>query len=84
LYFFDLSLRSEASFDQLSIVLSCPYSKIILWVFSSSLTYHLLAGIRHMLMDMGYGEDLSAGRRSAVSVIVLAVILIALLGVWIW
>ena len=84
LYFLSLSLRSPESFDKLQTIISCPYTKVLLWAFSSALILHLMAGIRHILMDCGFGEQLIAGRRSAVTVIFLSIILIALLGVWLW
>ena len=84
LYFLSLSLRSAASFDDLQTILACAYTKLLLWVFSSALIYHVMAGIRHMLMDLGWGEQLVTGRRSAVTLIILSIILTVLLGVWIW
>lgn len=84
LYCLDLSLKSAESFVNLHILLTNPFWKLCLWAFAAALVYHLLAGIRHLIMDLGYGEALCAGRRSAVLVIVLAVILTILLGIWIW
>ncbi|MBA2653338.1 MAG: succinate dehydrogenase, cytochrome b556 subunit [Tatlockia sp.] len=84
LYFLSRSLASGGSFELLHQSLAGPLHKVFLWVFSAALIYHLLAGIRHMIMDLGYGESLSAGRRSAVFVIGLAVILTIFLGIWIW
>lgn len=84
LYFLSLSLRSAESFAHLQTLLICPYCKLLLWAFSTAFIYHVIAGIRHMLMDMGYGEGLSAGRTSAIIVIALAIILAVILGVWIW
>ncbi|WP_133128322.1 succinate dehydrogenase, cytochrome b556 subunit [Legionella nagasakiensis] len=84
LYLFSLSLSSSATFQHVSELLVNPYYKLMLWIFSAALTYHLLAGIRHVCMDMGFGEGLEAGRRSAIIVIVFAIILIIFLGIWIW
>ena len=84
LYFLSLSLRSVASFDQLQTVLSAPYCKLLLWVFSSAFLYHVIAGIRHLLMDLGVGEQLSTGRQGARIVLVAATILTIFLGIWIW
>ena len=64
--------------------LESPYYKLLLWAFAAALIYHVLAGIRHIIMDMGFGEELDSGRRSAILVISLAVILTILLGIWIW
>ena len=78
------SLQSEEIFNQIKIKLSEPYYKFILWAFSTALIYHILAGIRHMIMDLGFGEDLCTGRRTSILVIVLAVIATIFLGIWIW
>lgn len=84
LYLLSLSLRSSASFDDLQHLLAKPYCKVVLWAFSAALIYHILAGIRHLLMDMGVGEHLAVARRSAQVVITLGVVLAVCLGVWIW
>lgn len=84
LYFLHLSLQSGTSFDELQVMLTSPYLKLCLWMFSSSLAYHLIAGVRHVILDFGFGEDLSSARRSSIFVMVLALILIICLGIWIW
>ncbi|KTC82179.1 succinate dehydrogenase, cytochrome b556 subunit [Legionella cherrii] len=84
LYIFGQSMQSEEAFTQVKSLLSHPAYKMILWAFGAAMIYHVLAGIRHLLMDMGFGEHLNAGRRSAVLVIILAIILSIFLGIWIW
>jgi len=84
LYFLALSLKTQETFIQAKFMLAQGHWKILFWVFSAALIYHFLAGIRHMMMDLGYGEELESGRFTAVAVIVLAVILSILLGIWIW
>lgn len=84
LFILGQSLQSEESFAQIKTMLANPFYKLMLWAFGASLIYHVLAGIRHILMDMGFGEHLAAGRRTAVLVIVLAVISTIFLGIWIW
>lgn len=84
LCFLGMSLHSLESFEALRIQLMSPWTKLIFWAFSSAWAYHVIAGIRHMLMDFGYGESLAAARRSAIFIIVLAVISTVLLGIWIW
>lgn len=84
LYLLDLSLRDTSTFTDLRLWLANPYCKILVWVFASSALYHSLAGIRHMLMDIGLGESLAAGRRSSIAVLLLGVIGTLGLGVWIW
>ena len=84
MYFLGCSLHSESAYTQLITLFTNPYIKFILWSFLAALTYHLFAGIRHLLMDMGLGEEVVSARRSAVIVIVLAIIAVIGIGVWIW
>lgn len=84
LYLLSLSLTSEQGFEASVLLLSKLSWKLGGWFFLAALSYHLLAGIRHLLMDMGFGEQLDMGRKSAWLVIILAVISFILLGSWIW
>lgn len=84
LYFLHISLRTEESFTNTRLLLTNPIYKMVVFVFCAALTYHLIAGIRHLLMDLGFGEELHAGRRSAIIVIALSFISVILLGMWIW
>lgn len=84
LYLLQHSLRSEESFQQLQLLLVHPVIKLLLWGFLSALIYHLLAGVRHLLMDFGFGETVEASRISALAVMVMAAILILLTGIWLW
>lgn len=83
LYLLGSSLSSAESFAETQTLLATGTWKLIVWSFSVAFIYHLLAGIRHMLMDMGFGEHLPAGRYTAIAVIVLAAILAIILGMWI-
>ncbi|WP_188635248.1 succinate dehydrogenase, cytochrome b556 subunit [Halopseudomonas pertucinogena] len=84
LWMLDTSLSSESGFEQVKACLQNPFAKFVLWGVLSALLYHLVAGIRHLLMDAGLGESLEGGRLGAKILIVIAVVLIVLLGVWIW
>lgn len=84
LYMLSLSLQSTNSFNELKDFLLHPHIKLAVWVFISALSYHVLAGIRHIILDMGVGEDVGTAKLSAVAVIVLAIVMTCLLGMWIW
>nr|WP_284498386.1 succinate dehydrogenase, cytochrome b556 subunit [Legionella maioricensis] len=84
LFILGKSLQSEEVFAQTKSMLNSPYYKLALWAFSAAMFYHVLAGIRHLIMDMGFGEHLKTARLSALFVIVLSVILTLFLGIWIW
>ena len=84
LWGFDLSLSGEENFNALKESLQGFLPKLILWGILSALVYHLVAGVRHLLMDVGIGESLEGGRLGARILLVVAIVLIVLLGVWIW
>ncbi|MBV1922055.1 MAG: succinate dehydrogenase, cytochrome b556 subunit [Pseudomonadales bacterium] len=80
----DLSLASEESFNSLKECLDGVFVKIILWGILAGLIFHIAAGCKHLLMDMGIGETLEGGQLGAKIVLGLSVVLIIAAGVWIW
>ncbi|PLO43843.1 succinate dehydrogenase cytochrome b556 large subunit, partial [Klebsiella pneumoniae] len=51
----------------------------------TALAYHVVVGIRHLMMDFGYlDETLEAGKRSAKISFVITVVLSLLAGVLVW
>jgi succinate dehydrogenase / fumarate reductase cytochrome b subunit len=76
------SLGSEAGFLGMRENLGHPLAKVTIWLLLASIIYHLLAGIRHILMDIGFAESLQGGRIGAYIVMILAAILSLLAGVW--
>jgi len=50
----------------------------------SALLYHLVAGVRHLVMDTGHGETLEGGKLGSKIVLAVSAVLIVLAGVWIW
>jgi succinate dehydrogenase / fumarate reductase, cytochrome b subunit len=85
IYFFEMSLKNAGTFTQLQWWFANSVScKLLLWAFGAAIIYHLLAGVRHIVMDLGFGENVSAGRRSALGVIAATILITLLLGIWIW
>ncbi len=80
----DSSLESQESFNALKEGLQSPVYQFIVWATVSALAYHTVAGVRHLIMDMGVGETLEGGQTGAKIALVLAAVLIALVGVWVW
>ncbi|PHS66434.1 MAG: succinate dehydrogenase, cytochrome b556 subunit [Thalassobium sp.] len=78
------SLESAESFAELKSVFDNGLVKFITWGILSALGYHLVAGVKHLLMDMGIGETKEGGRTGAIITLVLGVIVIVLAGVWVW
>ncbi|HEY6529320.1 MAG TPA: succinate dehydrogenase, cytochrome b556 subunit [Cellvibrionaceae bacterium] len=84
IWLLDATLSSEAGFVSVQKCFSSLGAKVVIWAILSALAYHLVAGVRHLIMDMGVGESLEGGRLGAKLVLVVAAIFIVGLGVWLW
>ena len=84
LYALDKSLASEEGFEQVKACMTSPLAKLVIWGLLSALLYHLVAGVRHLIMDMGIGETLEGGALGSQIVIAVSAVVIVLAGVWIW
>lgn len=84
-YLFDVSLSGEAGFVSAKEILASNFlAKFIAWGLLVSLAFHLLAGIKHLVMDFGLGEDLASAQLASKLLIVGVIILAVLAGVWVW
>ena len=84
MYGLDLSLQNEEGFNKAKELLDLFIVKLVIWGLVSALLYHLVAGIKHLIMDTGLGETLEGGILAAKATIAISVVLIVLAGVWIW
>ncbi|WP_370301477.1 succinate dehydrogenase, cytochrome b556 subunit [Alkalimarinus coralli] len=84
LWAFEMSLSGEEGFNVIKDIMQGFLAKLILWGIISALLYHLVAGIKHLLMDAGIGETLEGGKLGAKITLVVSIVLILLTGVWIW
>ncbi len=85
LYIIASTLGSASHFMAFVVMVqSSVLLKLLIWLSLLALIYHLLAGIRHLVMDMGFGESFVAARLSASILFVLFLLVIVLTGVWIW
>ena len=78
----DTSLRDEAGFASVRDLISSPLAVVAAGVLVWALVHHVLAGIRHLLMDVGIGGELERARTSAHLVLIAAPALAVLLLVW--
>ena len=65
-------------------IFTSPINRLIFGLVLLAGLYHLLAGVRHLLMDAGVGESLAAARITAYLVIGFFIISAALIGVALW
>lgn len=84
LWALDASLKSPESFADLQECLASPLAKLVMWAIVAGLIYHAVAGVKHLVMDMGIGETFEGGTRGARIVIIVSAVLILLAGAWIW
>lgn len=80
----DFSLQSESDFAAVAACLTSVPMKLLMLAVLAAFLYHLVAGVRHLIMDAGIGESLEGGKTGAMLVIVFTVIAVALAGVWVW
>jgi succinate dehydrogenase / fumarate reductase cytochrome b subunit len=78
------SLSSAKEWKQLSQQLSNPWLSVLLWMTVGAIVFHLIAGIRHLFMDMHFADSLKAGHRGAWLVLLLSGAALFGLGYWIW
>ena len=84
LYLFELSLESEAGFERVLELLRATPVKIMIWLTLAGLLYHLIAGIKHLLMDWGLGESREGALRGAQITLVLALVAAVLSWGMVW
>lgn len=84
LYLLQRSLSSAQGFAEIKALLGGIGAKFVLWVVLCMLVYHLVAGIKHLLMDIGIGESLEGGRLGAQAVLAITLLLAVILGFWLW
>lgn len=74
---FERSLSGEAAFSSLTNAPRSPFGRIAMVVLAWACAHHVLAGLRHLLSDVGIGASLAASRRGAYAVLIAAAALAA-------
>ncbi|TDF42007.1 succinate dehydrogenase, cytochrome b556 subunit [Alteromonadaceae bacterium M269] len=78
------ALNSSEGFDLVREVMGGIIGKIITIGTISLLIYHVIVGIRHVIMDMGHWEELKAGNTSAIVSFILWAVSTLVVGVVLW
>lgn len=79
-----LSLDGRSGYQVAASLMQALPAKALAVVFFWALAHHVLAGVRHLLMDVELGSSLGAARRSAWSVNVLGAALALLVIGALW
>lgn len=81
IWLLDKSLTSPIGFIEVQNMLSGGFYRFaffgILWAFA----YHIMAGIKHLLMDIGHGETLEGAKVSSILLVVGNILVLIFLGV---
>lgn len=83
-YLLDLCLGGADGFREAAAVVDSALGKFVLWLVLAAFGYHLIAGLRHLLMDFHVGDSLRAARVGAWTAIGASAFAAVLLAVWLW
>ncbi len=84
LWLFQSSLQSPESFAAFYAVVSNPLMKLFLLALLWGYLHHLLAGVRHLFLDLHIGAELETARASSLVVLIGAIVLTLAVGVRLW
>jgi succinate dehydrogenase / fumarate reductase, cytochrome b subunit len=84
LWLLSISLSSPEGFQSAVNIVDSFFVKLILWGILTALAYHIVGGIRHLIMDLGYFEDLESGTKTAKIVFGATIVLALLGGILVW
>jgi len=80
----DVSLGSEDGFNTIKGYMDSVFVKLVVWAVLAGLIYHTVAGVKHLIMDLGIGETLEGGIKGAQITFGVSAVLIFLAGLWLW
>lgn len=78
------SLTSAEDFQRVQDYFDLFIVKFIFWGALTGLAYHSVFGIRHMIQDLGYWEELDSASTSATLGFAISIALSVLAGVLVW
>ena len=84
LYMLDMALGSEQGFTEAATLLRGTSVKLIALFLIFSLSYHLVAGIKHLLLDFHIGDTFEAAQIGSAIVVVSALTITGIIGINLW
>lgn len=79
-----VSLASAYGFNTMRSLLTHSWIGVLSFIFTAALIYHLIAGIKHLLMDLGLFEGKVSGKIATWTVIMISLVLIIGLALRMW
>ena len=80
----EASLESPPAYEAFRAFMSQPLAKLVALLLVWAYLHHLLAGLRHLLMDVHIGLELKPARQSATVATVAALLLTLVVAVRLW
>tara|TARA_B100000686_G_scaffold54034_1_gene58242 strand:+ start:190 stop:576 length:387 start_codon:yes stop_codon:yes gene_type:complete len=65
----------ESNYELFLLIINSFFGKFILIGFTWSMSFHLLSGIRHLTLDLGYGFEIKTANISGIIVIIFSLVL---------
>ncbi len=84
LYLLDIALASDEGFAAAQSLLAQPLIKLVFIAILAALTFHIVAGVKHLLLDFHIGDSVGAAKIGAQISIVVTIVIVAAAGVWLW
>jgi succinate dehydrogenase / fumarate reductase cytochrome b subunit len=84
LWLLQASLESVQTYERLRATVSHPFVKLVLLALLWAYLHHLLAGLRHLALDLHIGVELAPARASSGAVLALGILLTLATGVALW
>jgi succinate dehydrogenase / fumarate reductase cytochrome b subunit len=81
LYILQISLTSAEGFDLALQMMERPLISLIIWVILAAVVYHLIAGTKHLLLDLGLGETKNGAKIGAFVVVILFLLSVPVLSI---
>lgn len=85
LWALDIALTSPEGFDKVALAIKTNFFvKFVIWALLTALIYHWIAGLKHLIMDLGIGVTIKGVWFYSILALILGISLSILVGVWIW
>jgi len=78
------TLKSESDFNRIAAYFDFFLLEFVIWGALTALAYHVVFGVRHMIQDLGFWEEMESASLSAKSGFVITTVLSVLAGCLVW
>ena len=65
------------------MIMKSSLGMVVTWGLLSALAYHFVAGIKHLLLDLEFGDTIEGSKFAARATLLVSAILILLAGLWV-